>query len=220
MEPYMKKSLLLSAFSVAGAAALVGGMTYASFNDYEDVDLPTVAAGTLELDLDGPITSSVDIPSDWEPGETLDLTIPLENTGTIDGHVWVQVLGFYGIEDGCQVVPGHSVENGIDTDCWNLFSGGDLAQYLDLSMADGWGTAFGDLDLSGDPLDLGPLPAGSGSDFVLHLTFANVDAYDDDGNLKIFDHSSQNDAQGDKVKVFLKFGLTQWSLPDTVTPAA
>ena len=36
----MKKSLLLSAISVAGAAALVGGMTFASFNDYEDPNGP------------------------------------------------------------------------------------------------------------------------------------------------------------------------------------
>lgn len=208
----MKKTLLLSAVSVAGAAALVGSMTLAAFNDYEDVAGPHVAAGTIELDQYGdpamwPLTIS-----NMAPGDTFEFPVVLENEGSLDGHLYGRVESIHGIEDGCDVRdldwgqwhdPAR-VESVVDPDCSNLWSGGDLLKYLKVELI-----------VPGDPTPIDLMDAGDGeflvnalaahakTTYTVRVTFENEPLALAD----IYEVAQQNDAQGDGACITLKFAL-------------
>jgi predicted ribosomally synthesized peptide with SipW-like signal peptide len=206
----MKKTLLLSAASVAGAAALVASMTFAAFNDYEDVAGPSIAAGTIELDQWGdpapwPITIS-----NMAPGDSVSFPVKLENEGTLNGTLYGKVDSIIGIEDGCDVRdldPGQwydpaLVEAVVDPDCGNPWSQGDLMKYLTVELT-GPGIAA--------PIDLmnaGPkeflltgLKAHATATYWVTVTFVNEALPD------VYTIAQQNDAQGDGVCITLKFAL-------------
>lgn len=206
----MKKTLLLSAVSVAGAAALVGSMTFAAFNDYEDVAGPHVAAGTIELDQWGneapwPLTIS-----NMVPGDEVSFPVVLENEGTLDGTLYGKVDSIIGKEDGCdvrdldpwQMGDPARVEGVVDPDCGNLWSGGDLVQYLTIELS-GPGIA--------EPIDL--MNAGS-NDFLLttlaahtHTEYTVTVTFVDEPLPDVYTIAHQNDAQGDGVCITLKFAI-------------
>ncbi|NIK11915.1 TasA family protein [Alkalibacillus almallahensis] len=62
--------------------SLIGGGTYAAFNDVEEVS-NTFAAGTLDLAVDEAETFQFDI-SNLKPGDYFEKTIVLENKGSLD----------------------------------------------------------------------------------------------------------------------------------------
>ena len=199
----MKKTLLLSAASVAGAAALVGGMTIAAFNDTEVQQWPAaVAAGTLELDQQG-ITQPAWV-TNMKPGDVADFTIDLQNEGTLDGHLYAALNNVVGFEDGCDVRDGMfdpaRVESMVDSNCWDRMSGGDLVQYLDIAVV----TPSGDVYpiVGSAEVDLGALPADTADDYILRVTFHDPGA----GDKWVID--PQNAAQGDGATIQLKFALT------------
>lgn len=206
----MKKTLLLSAASVAGAAALVASMTFAAFNDYEDVAGPSIAAGTIELDQWGdpapwPITIS-----NMAPGDSVSFPVKLENEGTLNGTLYGKVDSIIGIEDGCDVRdldPGQwydpaLVEAVVDPDCGNPWSQGDLMKYLTVELT-GPGIAA--------PIDLmnaGPneflltgLKAHATATYWVTVTFVNEALPD------VYTIAQQNDAQGDGVSIALRFAI-------------
>lgn len=206
----MKKTLLLSAVSVAGAAALVGSMTFAAFNDYEDVAGPHVAAGTIELDQWGneapwPLTIS-----NMVPGDTVSFPVVLENEGTLDGTLYGKVDSIIGKEDGCdvrdldpwQMGDPARVESVVDPDCSNPWSGGDLMKYLTIELT-GPGIAA-PIDL----MDAGPnefllttLAAHTHTEYTVTVTFVDEPLPD------VYTIAQQNDAQGDGVCITLKFAI-------------
>src|SRR5690242_6675504 len=78
----IKKKLVMGAMSATLGLALVGGGTYAAFNDVESAHAG-VAAGTLDLVLDGynkPATFNV---SDLKPGDHMTREIKMSNAGTL-----------------------------------------------------------------------------------------------------------------------------------------
>ncbi len=78
----VKKKLVSGAMAATMGLSLVGGGTFAAFNDVENVDA-SIAAGELNLDLssyDGPIDFQV---SDLKPGDTMTRYINLKNTGSL-----------------------------------------------------------------------------------------------------------------------------------------
>lgn len=206
----MKKTLLLSAVSVAGAAALVGSMTFAAFNDYEDVAGPHVAAGTIELDQWGdPAMWPVTI-SNMVPGDTVTFPVTLENEGTLDGTLYGKVQSIMGKEDGCDVRdvdPGQwvdpaRVESVVDPDCSNLFSGGDLTKYLTVELTGPGIAAPVDLMNAGpNEFLLTQLAAHAHTQYTVTVTFEDEDLPD------VYTIAQQNDAQGDSVCITLKFAI-------------
>lgn len=206
----MKKTLLLSAASVAGAAALVGSMAFAAFNDYEDVRGPSVAAGTIELDQWGDPTLWPLTVSNMAPGESVSFPVTLENEGSLDGTLYGKVDSIVGKEDGCDVDdldPGQwqdpaRVEAMVDPDCANLWSGGDLAKYLTIELT-GPGIAT-PVDLMGAGANeflLTGLAAHATATYTVTVTFVNEPLAD------VYTIAQQNDAQGDGVSITLKFAL-------------
>ncbi len=205
----MNRTLLISAGSIAGAAALVGGMTFASFNDTQVSMLPSVvSAGTLQLNQEG-LTDPIQF-KDMKPGDVANFTIDLRNAGTLAGNLYAKVNSVVGFEDGCDVKPGSisdaltetQVERIVDTNCMNLLSGGDLTKYLSYSMVDGDGEHQMAADGSGN-VDLGALAAKATGSYTLRVKFANEAMADG------FTVQQQNDAQGDGAALTLKFALVQ-----------
>ncbi|GEN79045.1 TasA family protein [Actinotalea fermentans] len=207
----MKKTLLLSAVSVAGAAALVGSMTFAAFNDYEDVAGPRVAAGTIELDQWGTQMPFPVTVSNMAPGDVVDIPVVLENEGTLPGHLYGKVDSLVGTEDGCdvrdldgfQIFDPARVERATGDDCDNLWSPGDLMEYLTIEL----------LVPGGDPIDLAnagpddflvaPMAAHAIQHYTVRVTFENTPLVGDD----VYTIDPQNKAQGDGATINLKFAL-------------
>jgi len=206
----MKKTLLLSAVSVAGAAALVGSMTFAAFNDYEDVTGPHVAAGTIELDQWGneapwPLTVS-----NMVPGDTVSFPVVLENEGTLDGTLYGKVDSIVGKEDGCdvrdldpwQMSDPARVEGVVDPNCSNLWSGGDLMKYLTIELTGPGIAAPIDLMNAGpNEFLLTQLAAHTHTEYTVTVTFVDEPLPD------VYTIAQQNDAQGDGVCITLKFAI-------------
>ena len=200
----MKKSLLLSATSVAGAAALVGGMTIAAFNDTETASFPSpVVAGSLELDQKG-LTMPL-LVDNMKPGDHADFTIKLENEGTLPGVLYGMLAEVKGIEDGCEVRDGlidlERVEAQVDGDCGNVFSGGDLEQYLEYEFVLPGGQVVPATETA--EVGLGGLDGSTEGSYVLRVRFRNDPMADK------WVVQQQNDAQGDGAVITLKFALVQ-----------
>ena len=206
----MKKTLLLSAVSVAGAAALVGSMTFAAFNDYEDVAGPRVAAGTIELDQWGneapwPLTIG-----NMVPGDTVSFPVVLENEGSLDGTLYGMVDSIVGKEDGCdvrdldpwQMGDPARVEGVVDPDCSNPWSGGDLMKYLTIELTGPGIAAPIDLMNAGpNEFLLTTLAAHTHTEYTVTVTFVDEPLPD------VYTIAQQNDAQGDGVCITLKFAI-------------
>ena len=87
-------ALLSSMILVMLASMLVGAGTVAYFNDTETVSGNTFSAGTLDLEVndENPWTSTLISVSNMKPGDTGEVTIELENLGSLDGYVcmWIK----------------------------------------------------------------------------------------------------------------------------------
>jgi predicted ribosomally synthesized peptide with SipW-like signal peptide len=201
----MKKSLLLSVVSVAGAAALVGGMTLASFNDTEASEFPSlVAAGTIELDQQG-VTSPLWV-TNMKPGDVAEFTINLQNEGSLNGDLFARIARVTGIEDGCDVRDGwidpERVESVVDNNCGDLTSGGDLAKYLSYEVVLPDGTVV-PLPVVAE-IPLGALASHLSADYILRVKFNDTGLDPDRWSI-----AQQNDAQGDGATIQLQFSLVQ-----------
>ncbi|MGB9903868.1 MAG: TasA family protein [Desulfotomaculales bacterium] len=84
----MKKKIFASMFMIALMAALVGGATFAYFNDTETSTGNSFAAGTLDLKLDGGDDNVVKFTaSNLAPGQSGKGTWTIRNAGNINGFV-------------------------------------------------------------------------------------------------------------------------------------
>lgn len=76
----LKKKLAMSIATGALAVSMIGGGTYAYFNDVE-TSVNTFAAGTLDLTLNPTEIINVD---NIKPGDWMNRTFKLENSGSLD----------------------------------------------------------------------------------------------------------------------------------------
>ena len=80
----LKKKLAMGIVTGAMAVSLIGGGTYAYFNDVE-VNNSSFAAGTLDINVagTGAANAIIDV-GNLKPGDTMLRTFKLNNTGTLD----------------------------------------------------------------------------------------------------------------------------------------
>ena len=80
----IKKKLAMGIVTGAMAVSLIGGGTYAYFNDVE-VNNSSFAAGTLDINVAGNDTANaiIDV-SNLKPGDTMERSFKLNNTGSLD----------------------------------------------------------------------------------------------------------------------------------------
>ncbi|MED4586375.1 TasA family protein [Brevibacillus choshinensis] len=82
----LKKQFAVTLASVGLGAALIGGGTFAYFNDKEEVN-NTFAAGTLDLSVNPEVVFDLD---DMKPGDYSIRNYQIENNGTLDiGKVYL-----------------------------------------------------------------------------------------------------------------------------------
>ncbi|MGB3101538.1 MAG: CalY family protein [Psychrobacillus psychrotolerans] len=80
----LKKKLAMGIVTGAMAVSLIGGGTYAYFNDVE-VNNSSFAAGTLDINVAGNDAANaiIDV-SNLKPGDTMERSFKLNNTGSLD----------------------------------------------------------------------------------------------------------------------------------------
>ncbi|MGD6871117.1 TasA family protein [Sutcliffiella horikoshii] len=78
----IKKKLGLGVASAALGLSLVGGGTWAAFNDVEVMN-NSLAAGTLDLVIDNPTSGSFNVPK-MVPGDTITRSFEIQNDGNVD----------------------------------------------------------------------------------------------------------------------------------------
>lgn len=78
----LKKQFALTLASVGLGAALIGGGTFAYFNDTEEVN-NTFAAGTLDLSVDPSVVFNLE---NLKPGDWSTRAYQISNNGTLDIH--------------------------------------------------------------------------------------------------------------------------------------
>ncbi|MBP1759269.1 MAG: hypothetical protein H6Q63_186 [Firmicutes bacterium] len=79
----MKKRILVSLATMGIVATLVGGATFAIFTDQSTNASNTFTAGTLEVEAGAQNTQGV-VLTNMAPGDTIDGTFVVTNTGTLE----------------------------------------------------------------------------------------------------------------------------------------
>lgn len=196
-----RRRVLGGVATIGAASAAAGAGTMAYFSDTESSTGNTVSAGTLDLTSggdNGPY-GIIDV-DNKAPGWSTTTTLSLQNDGTIDGDLSIEVDSIQE-SGGENPEPEQTAEGDSNNDA-------DLAEFLDVEISFGgtqkWSGKAADLS-SGQTLSLGTLPGDEGSttkDFEVDLSIptdaSGVDGYDD-----------VNAIQGDSVTVNATFHLDQ-----------
>ncbi|ASJ05621.1 TasA family protein [Thermococcus barossii] len=168
----------------------IGAGTWAYFDDTETSNGNYIAAGTLDLVVAGenPLSSNVEYSDYVYPGWSDSTYFPVENAGTIDGKLYLDVS--YTDSPGETPEPEPTPDNG------------ELSQYLYVKIYYSDDTTFdaGEIvwegyvsEWSGE-IELGDLPAGA-------TKYIKVEAS--------IDGSVGNEIQGDSLTVDVTFTLEQ-----------
>lgn len=161
MTVLQKNKKLAAGIGVAAAAAAVlavGAGTYASFSDTENIPQTTFAAGNLDLQVGGTVTTQPLKFENFKPGDTASRTIVLTNAGSIAGDLSVKFV-VDGGEGGTCVDPETDAEPGCD-------AGSELLEQLVVKVN---GQSFGtlsELGAKGIPGG-GSLAAGAKQDLTI-----------------------------------------------------
>ena len=182
----LKKKLGLGVASMALGAALVGGGTFAYFNDTEASNGNTFAAGTIDLKPELSSGSYFNI-TNMKPGDTFNTgSQNLKNAGTLDGDLVIR----------------------LDTNNDGGSDGSDFRTQLHVTSFKVGGTELDLTSLEGDDgiltmaeldeqeIDLGELKAGSNTSIQVKGEFHESG-------------SPQNEYQGDSASVDFEFELKQ-----------
>lgn len=131
------KKLLRSILTVILVGAAVVGATSAVFSDTETSTGNTLAAGTLDLKVDGqddPDVVHVTL-SNMKSCDTAQYQWTLSNTGTLSGQPWIEIVNLVDNDNNC-----NEPESDVDTTCGDPGLGeGELSSNLLLNInAAGW----------------------------------------------------------------------------------
>jgi predicted ribosomally synthesized peptide with SipW-like signal peptide len=160
MTVLQKNKKLAAGIGVAAAAAAVlavGAGTYASFSDTESIPQTTFAAGNLDLQVGGTVTTDPLKFENFVPGDKATRTIVLTNAGSIAGNLSVKFT-VNGTEGGC-VEPETDVETTCD-------GGSELLEQLLVKVNGQDYGSLGTLGTNGIPTG-GTLAAGAKQDFTI-----------------------------------------------------
>lgn len=93
----LKRKVITSLMTIGLVSSLVGGATFAEFSSQQNATSNSFTAGTLSIQIskDGTNFGSDGVsgtwvsPSNWAPGQTVDGTISLTNTGSVNAqHIY------------------------------------------------------------------------------------------------------------------------------------
>jgi spore coat-associated protein N len=195
----MKKILGLGMVAIL-VMALVGGGTWAYFSDTETSSDNVLAAGTLDLGLGNTsgseagtsVTATWTTPTGFKPGDTLDKTLYLKNSGTIAMTSVNVTFGQVYSENTPTTVSGYNQL---------LSTTGNLTNMLKATTAtwNGTATSFQGHTLTALTTTDGSMNLGSiapGAEATLHIIWT-------------FDTAATNGCQGDSSNITLTIGAIQ-----------
>jgi len=127
------KKILLSILTIGLVASVAFGATQALFSDTETSTGNTFTAGTLNLQVgnDDPTTVHI-VRSNIAPGWSKNWMWRLENTGSLDGKLSVEIKNVVNYDNGC-----NEPEDIVDGTCGDpgTSTSGELGQYLEQTSA-------------------------------------------------------------------------------------
>jgi spore coat-associated protein N len=117
----MKKILGLGVVALL-VIAMVGGGTYAFFSDTETSTNNSLMAGTLNLGVanlggtnpTGSATATWTTPAGWKPGQSINGTLYVKNSGTIDMSSVNVTFAYTYTENSPSTVTGYAANTGTD----------------------------------------------------------------------------------------------------------
>jgi len=218
------KKILISLSIIAVVAVISIGITTAYFSDTETSENNTMAAGTMDLNIDeGNIAVKTMNLSNEAPGDFGTETAVLKNVGSLEGKLDIKVEnvtnypctnGTYGANDG--------TEN-CTSDAGTLGANAKMALYIDVDKSGTWNT--GDIGLKpGDspyPYDSNPLVyyiIDSYSNVPWNNVYAGLMGVDDEDDFVIdweIPIGAGNEIQGDAVNFDVTFTLRQETAPNS-----
>ncbi|MEH7380025.1 TasA family protein [Bacillus sp. JJ1533] len=183
----VKKKIGFGIASLALGAALIGGGTYAYFNDVETSSGNTFATGTIELEPNAISTNKIDW-SNKKPGDTFSYTFPLQNTGTLNANLFIDIINY------------NSNGNGDNTDLGEVLHITELSvggtNYLNQFDANTDGTVTLKEFADGAKLQFGEINSGETKNMTVSGLFFESG-------------SPQNEYQGDSLTLDVEFELRQ-----------
>lgn len=190
----LKKKLGVGVLTGALGLSLIGGGTWAAFNDVEETT-NSFAAGTLDLGIEG---GSFDV-TNMKPGDTIDRTVTVSNNGSLNINQVLVDISSSGWEDedvldmGITNTEGDFLSQFEATLSWNghELASGTLEELVNLSHYE-------------TPEIPEILHAGSSYNLDVHIEFVEDDTLVDGSRLH-----EQNKYQGEGVTLTFDFEATQ-----------
>ena len=219
------KKILISLSIIAVVAVISIGITTAYFSDTETSENNTMAAGTMDLNIDeGNIAVKTMNLSNEAPGDFGTETAVLKNVGSLEGKLDIKVEnvtnypctnGTYGANDGTQY---------CNDDSGTLGSYAEMALYIDVNKDGIWNA--GDIELRAgdtpDPHNSGQVLSYNTIDSYNNMLWNNIyaglmglDAEDDFVIDWKISTTATNGIQGDAVEFDVTFTLRQASAPNS-----
>lgn len=230
----IKKKLSLGVASAALGLALVGGGTWAAFNDVEKLE-HRLATGTLDLEIDevkikkhGKIPKTIDL-SNIKPGDKIVRAFKLKNNGTLAIREVFMDLSVKDFKNGNnEFVTKHGMPDNNANDFLKQFkvellkTGAEGTNDVKVIIDSNQNVTL--YDLVNNRYNLAPEPSGNQNKkytgiplnpkdeeiVVLAISMIKDDTKVNDPNSKAYGEYVQNKYQGDSIKLNMLFEATQW----------
>ncbi|WP_411954127.1 TasA family protein [Alkalibacillus sp. S2W] len=183
--------------------SLIGGGTYAAFNDVEEVS-NTFAAGTLDLGVDEDASFQFDI-KNLKPGDYFEKTIVLENKGSLDINKILTSVSASGHEDIDVLDLNNEVGEGAGNNSMNEF----LSQF-EMSINGSNGIPLNVAVNHNNPEDITGSNDGVGLEAGESMSYdVEIKFVEDDTTFEGSRYHKQNKFQGEGATLDFDFEATQ-----------
>ena len=209
----VKKKLGLGVASAALGLALVGGGTWAAFNDIEQVD-NAFAAGTLNLEVGNVegVEATFDL-SNLKPGDTMEREFILHNAGSLAIKEVLMTTSFSGFQNGKnEYVQRHGAPDNGPEDFLDQF----VVEIIDVDRQLKVVENKTLKQLLSDTPNLAPVHPGQEEWNGIPLEPADSEQirikikFKDDATVGVNGEQAQNVYQGDSINVHFTLEATQW----------
>lgn len=165
------KRILLSILTIALVASATVSATRAQFSDTETSTGNTFSAGSLDLQLQNPISVPFSV-LDIKPGDEGEGKVTLNNAGNLAGNLDIKITNLVQNENGC-LEP--EIEAGDPCDAGDLGLVLSMAMFLDVNRDGVYSQADGDIELENS----GNTNTTAGLQFAKITSFVGKDWSDD-----------------------------------------
>jgi len=187
------KAVFVAMFLVGLVAAGIGAGTWAYFSDTETSSGNYIAAGTLDLVVNGVGTFDTSLGGDGiGPGDSNSWDITIQNAGTVDGTLTLKFTGYDYTEGTPATIDPAGSDDLRDVTYITLSLGGNPVDISALDTNEDGHVSLSELE--NQVIDLGALTAGSSETLTVSWEI---------------DYNADNGIQGDTIQFDIEFHLQQ-----------